>query len=97
MSTWCLPKPAREFAARSRLHRRERPFSEPTSQTTARRHRDEPLARAAHSTALRSSSASPSISVGTVKSHTSQLLAKLGVDNRVQITLLVHGATAPMG
>jgi DNA-binding NarL/FixJ family response regulator len=34
------------------------------------------------------------ISVGTVKSHTSQLLAKLGVENRVQIALLVHEATA---
>jgi DNA-binding NarL/FixJ family response regulator len=27
-----------------------------------------------------------------VKSHISQLLAKLGVDNRVQIALLVHEA-----
>jgi DNA-binding NarL/FixJ family response regulator len=34
------------------------------------------------------------ISVGTVKSHVSQLLAKLGVDNRVQIALLVHEADA---
>ena len=32
------------------------------------------------------------ISVGTVKSHTSQLLAKLGVENRVQVALLVHEA-----
>jgi DNA-binding NarL/FixJ family response regulator len=32
------------------------------------------------------------ISVGTVKSHTTQLLAKLGVDNRVQIALLVQEA-----
>jgi DNA-binding NarL/FixJ family response regulator len=37
------------------------------------------------------------ISVGTVKSHTSQLLAKLGVDNRVQIALLVQEATALPG
>jgi DNA-binding NarL/FixJ family response regulator len=32
------------------------------------------------------------ISVGTVKSHTTQLLAKLGVENRVQIALLVQEA-----
>jgi DNA-binding NarL/FixJ family response regulator len=32
------------------------------------------------------------ISVGTVKSHASQLLAKLGVENRVQVALLVHEA-----
>lgn len=32
------------------------------------------------------------ISVGTVKSHASQLLAKLGVDNRVQVALLVQSA-----
>ena len=32
------------------------------------------------------------ISVGTVKSHTSQLLAKLGVENRVQVALLVAEA-----
>ena len=32
------------------------------------------------------------ISVGTVKSHTSQLLAKLGVENRVQVALLVTEA-----
>lgn len=32
------------------------------------------------------------ISVGTVKSHTSQLLAKLGADNRVQVALLVQEA-----
>jgi DNA-binding NarL/FixJ family response regulator len=32
------------------------------------------------------------ISVGTVKSHTSQLLAKLGVSNRVQVALLVTEA-----
>jgi len=37
------------------------------------------------------------ISVGTVKSHTTQLLAKLGVDNRVQIALLVQEATALPG
>jgi DNA-binding NarL/FixJ family response regulator len=37
------------------------------------------------------------ISVGTVKSHTSQLLAKLGVENRVQIALLVHEARALPG
>ena len=37
------------------------------------------------------------ISVGTVKSHSSQLLAKLGVDNRVQVALLVQeaGRSAP--
>jgi DNA-binding NarL/FixJ family response regulator len=35
------------------------------------------------------------ISVGTVKSHITQLLAKLGVDNRVQIALLVHEARSP--
>jgi DNA-binding NarL/FixJ family response regulator len=29
-----------------------------------------------------------------VKSHASQLLAKLGVDNRVQVALLVHEARA---
>jgi DNA-binding NarL/FixJ family response regulator len=32
------------------------------------------------------------ISVGTVKSHTSQLLAKLGVENRVHVALLVQEA-----
>jgi DNA-binding NarL/FixJ family response regulator len=32
------------------------------------------------------------ISVGTVKSHASQLLAKLGVDNRVQVALVVQEA-----
>jgi DNA-binding NarL/FixJ family response regulator len=32
------------------------------------------------------------ISIGTVKSHTTQLLAKLGVDNRVQVALLVQEA-----
>ena len=32
------------------------------------------------------------ISVGTVKSHSSQLLAKLGVENRVQVALLVQEA-----
>jgi DNA-binding NarL/FixJ family response regulator len=32
------------------------------------------------------------ISVGTVKSHASQLLAKLGVENRVQVALLVQEA-----
>ena len=32
------------------------------------------------------------ISLGTVKSHASQLLAKLEVDNRVQVALLVHEA-----
>jgi DNA-binding NarL/FixJ family response regulator len=32
------------------------------------------------------------ISLGTVKSHASQLLAKLGVENRVQVALLVHEA-----
>jgi DNA-binding NarL/FixJ family response regulator len=37
------------------------------------------------------------ISVGTVKSHVSQLLAKLGVDNRVQIALLVKEATVLTG
>ena len=37
------------------------------------------------------------ISVGTVKSHTSQLLAKLGVENRVQVALLVQEATALPG
>jgi DNA-binding NarL/FixJ family response regulator len=35
------------------------------------------------------------ISVGTVKSHVSQLLAKLGVDNRVRIALLVAEANPP--
>jgi DNA-binding NarL/FixJ family response regulator len=35
------------------------------------------------------------ISVGTVKSHVSQLLAKLGADNRVQIALVVHEARSP--
>jgi DNA-binding NarL/FixJ family response regulator len=35
------------------------------------------------------------ISVGTVKSHITQLLAKLGVENRVQIALLVHEARSP--
>jgi DNA-binding NarL/FixJ family response regulator len=35
------------------------------------------------------------ISVGTVKSHVTQLLAKLGVENRVQIALLVHEARSP--
>jgi DNA-binding NarL/FixJ family response regulator len=33
------------------------------------------------------------MSVATVKAHVSRLLAKLGVDNRVQIALLVHDAT----
>lgn len=37
------------------------------------------------------------ISVGTVKSHVSQLLSKLEVDNRVQIALLVHEARALSG
>ena len=32
------------------------------------------------------------ISVGTVKSHTTQLLAKLGAENRVQVALLVTEA-----
>ena len=32
------------------------------------------------------------ISLGTVKSHASQLLAKLGVENRVQVALLVQEA-----
>jgi DNA-binding NarL/FixJ family response regulator len=35
------------------------------------------------------------ISVGTVKSHVTQLLAKLGVENRVQIALLVQEARSP--
>jgi DNA-binding NarL/FixJ family response regulator len=34
------------------------------------------------------------ISLGTVKSHASQLLAKLAVDNRVQVALLVQEARA---
>jgi DNA-binding NarL/FixJ family response regulator len=33
------------------------------------------------------------MSVATVKAHVSRLLAKLEVDNRVQIALLVHDAT----
>ena len=33
------------------------------------------------------------MSVGTVKAHVSRLLVKLGVDNRVQIALLVQDAT----
>jgi DNA-binding NarL/FixJ family response regulator len=33
------------------------------------------------------------MSVATVKAHVSRLLTKLGVDNRVQIALLVHDAT----
>jgi DNA-binding NarL/FixJ family response regulator len=33
------------------------------------------------------------MSVATVKAHVSRLLSKLGVDNRVQIALLVHDAT----
>ena len=33
------------------------------------------------------------MSVATVKAHVSRLLAKLGVDNRVQIALLVQDAT----
>jgi DNA-binding NarL/FixJ family response regulator len=37
------------------------------------------------------------ISVGTVKSHVSQMLAKLAVDNRVQIALLVKEATVLTG
>ena len=37
------------------------------------------------------------IGVATVKSHTTQLLAKLGADNRVQIALLVHEATVLPG
>jgi DNA-binding NarL/FixJ family response regulator len=37
------------------------------------------------------------ISVGTVKSHVSQLLAKLAVDSRVQIALLVKEATVLTG
>ncbi len=32
------------------------------------------------------------ISVGTVKAHTGSLFAKLGVENRVQIALLVRDA-----
>ncbi|HEY1358911.1 MAG TPA: LuxR C-terminal-related transcriptional regulator, partial [Thermoleophilaceae bacterium] len=32
------------------------------------------------------------LSVATVKAHVSRLLNKLGVDNRVQIALLVHDA-----
>jgi DNA-binding NarL/FixJ family response regulator len=35
--------------------------------------------------------------VGTVKSHVSQLLAKLAVDSRVQIALLVKEATVLTG
>ncbi len=37
------------------------------------------------------------VTVATVKSHVSRLLSKLGVDNRVQIALLVHdaGRSAP--
>jgi DNA-binding NarL/FixJ family response regulator len=33
------------------------------------------------------------MSVATAKAHVSRLLAKLEVDNRVQIALLVHDAT----
>ena len=33
------------------------------------------------------------MSVATVKAHVSRLLAKLEVDNRVQIALLVHDAS----
>jgi regulatory LuxR family protein len=33
------------------------------------------------------------MSVATVKAHVSRLLVKLGVDNRVQIALLVQDAT----
>ena len=32
------------------------------------------------------------MSVATVKAHVSRLLAKLEVDNRIQIALLVHDA-----
>jgi DNA-binding NarL/FixJ family response regulator len=32
------------------------------------------------------------MSVATVKGHVTHLLSKLGVSNRVQIALLVHGA-----
>lgn len=33
------------------------------------------------------------MSVATVKAHVSRLLAKLEVDNRIEIALLVHDAT----
>ncbi len=36
--------------------------------------------------------ATPYLSVPTVKAHVSRVLAKLGLDNRVQIALLVHDA-----
>lgn len=36
-----------------------------------------------------------SMSVATVKAHVTHVLAKLGVDNRVQIALLVHDADRP--
>ena len=34
------------------------------------------------------------VTVATVKAHVSRLLTKLQVENRVQIALLVHDATA---
>jgi DNA-binding NarL/FixJ family response regulator len=37
------------------------------------------------------------MSVATVKAHVSRLLAKLGVDNRVQIALLVHDSRSRPG
>jgi DNA-binding NarL/FixJ family response regulator len=37
------------------------------------------------------------MSVATVKAHVSRLLAKLSLDNRVQIALLVQGARSPRG
>jgi DNA-binding NarL/FixJ family response regulator len=35
------------------------------------------------------------LSVPTVKAHVSRLLAKLEVDNRVRVALLVHDAATP--
>jgi DNA-binding CsgD family transcriptional regulator len=40
-------------------------------------------------------SASLHLSVPTVKTHVSSVLAKLGLNNRVQIALLVHDADPP--
>ncbi len=71
---------ARREAARAQARRRSRRASSTSRDAIGRGASNADIASELH------------ISVGTVKSHASQLLAKLGAENRVQVALLVQEA-----